>query len=121
MHKAKEMAVQVVARHLPQYDITVANTVYGSINAAKPLWWLEPANEKFAQNLFIILNENDSQLRVFMIPGNSFLCPQHIFSQRADKSRARIEIAVSDQEYRDKRKSKISFAQFLLRCIPLTR
>lgn len=110
---------QLVAGHLPGQSISSKNAVYASINKRKPVWWLQPANNKFTQNLYIILNDNNFQLLVFIIPANYFACPQTTFRQRSDKDYSHIEIETTGTTYRDILKSKISFAQFLHCNIPI--
>ena len=40
-----------------------SNTLFSNITAAQNVWWLEPGNNKFASDLYFILN-NDSTLKL---------------------------------------------------------
>ena len=118
-HCTKEMAIPIVSDHLPNYNVTHNNSVFSNINVAKPVWWIDPANKKFSQDLFFIFNNSDIELIVFLIPSNYFAFPQNIFRQRKEKDCSHIEVATRDPEYKDLLKSKISFLPFLLTRISL--
>ena len=118
-HCTKKLAIQIVSDHLPNHNVTHNNSVFSNINIAKPVWWIDPANKKFEQDLFLIFNNSNIELIVFFIPSNSFTFPQKLFRQRNEKNCSHIEIATRDPEYKDLLKSKTSFLPFLLTRIPL--
>ena len=113
-HCTKEMAIQIVSDHLPNYNVTHDNSVFSNINVAKPVWWIDPANKKFEQDLFLIFNNSNIELIVFFIPSNSFTFPQKIFRQRNEKNCSHIEIATRDLEYKDLSKVRHLFYRFCL-------
>ncbi|MEI8202842.1 MAG: hypothetical protein WCH34_07515 [Bacteroidota bacterium] len=81
-----------------------SNVVYSNVNNTVNVWWLEPANEKFKTEFFIVLNNSDCRkLLLFQIPKNEIENPELVFEQRSDKGVSKIIIIASETEYKDKK------------------
>lgn len=94
-------------------NLNTKNTVYSSRNAAVDVWWLEPSNEKFRQDLFIILNDSVSnKLVLFKIPNNTIDNPELLFDQRSDRDASKIIIPTSNNNFVDKK--GFNFKSFLI-------
>lgn len=118
----KKWAVAFLQTKFSEPAITLENTVFANINTGKPVWWMTPNNKKFLQDLFIVINDNDTQLLIFFIPGNSITSPSSVFHQRKD-NRSSIEIyteiPTTPPRFTEARKKEISFDQFFFDRLPL--
>lgn len=93
------------------------NAVFSNINNTANVWWLEPANSKFKDVLYIILNNsNSNKLYLFEMPKNSIGNPKTTFDQRIDKEASSILIKPSETDFIDKR--GFSFNPFLIQTLP---
>lgn len=85
-------------------DIDSKNCVFSNINKSKDVYWLEPINEKFKEDLFIILNDSMNQkLHLFKIGRNQIRNPEQIFEQRIDKYSSKLIIPFSETCFKDSR------------------
>jgi hypothetical protein len=66
-----------------------SNTIYSNIVTAQNGWWLQPNNDKFKNELFMILHDDRSKkLYCFRIPANTITHSERHFNQRNDKYRS---------------------------------
>jgi hypothetical protein len=98
MNKTK--AINILYNKNQPNRLTNDNTIFSNINAAKDVWWLEPNNEKFKNDLHFILNNPDNNtLYHFFLPSNSIINPERKFQQRKDKNASKIYIDKSKTKF----------------------
>jgi hypothetical protein len=114
----KSEAIYIVNSKLRQ-NLTSTNTIYSNINSSKSVWWFDPNNKKFLDDLYLLLNNENRKLHVFYIPSNSINEPDKVFRQRGDKGASHIEIWTTDLNYSDCLLKKISFIKFKIADIDL--
>jgi hypothetical protein len=83
--------------------LNVSNTIYSNINDAVPQWWFEPTNEKFEEDLNLILNNQiDKILYYFFIPNGAIPDPRNLFYQRGGRdNRTHIVVNVDNNNFVD--------------------
>ena len=117
---SKAQAVKLLSAHFSEYTITSQNTVFANLNKNRPVWWMTPDNNKFFQDLFIVLNDNSIKLYIFFIPANRINSPTTIFRQHND-NKVSIEISATDPDFIDVHKKNIVFKKFLLHQIIVSK
>lgn len=66
-----------------------SNTIFSNIISIQKGWWLQPSNDKFEEELHIILHDDRQvKLHIFSIPAGAIVDPSKYFKQRNDKHRA---------------------------------
>ena len=114
MNKSK--AIQL-ARSANLASLTNSNTIFSNINSAQDVWWLEPENKKFENDLYIVLNnDKSSTLYIFKLAANTIKNPETNFIQRNDNIRtncSKIYIPVSRIKFADK-KNGFDISKFLV-------
>jgi hypothetical protein len=117
MNKSKAMQLAYKANHP---FLNNSNTIFSNIIDAHQGWWLQPFNNKFEKDLYIILHESRSKkLYLFKISPNAINSPSKHFKQRNDKYRANcsdIYIPTSGLNFREK--NGFDFTPFLVETIP---
>lgn len=115
MNKSK--AIKLAATKIT--SLSNSNTIFSNINAAQNIWWLEPNNNKFRNDLFIILNnDKDRELYYFKLPANTISNPNNHFIQRNDKVKTNcsdIYIPFTQTKFTDKR--GFGFTRYLIETI----
>jgi ssDNA-binding Zn-finger/Zn-ribbon topoisomerase 1 len=100
MNKAKAITL-AHQEHL--MTITNSNSIFSNIVSNLDRWWLEPSNDKFRSELYIILNNSlSTTLYIFQIPPNAITDPTIHFKQRNDNYRhncSDIYIPVSNSDF----------------------
>ncbi len=113
MNKSKAMKM-AYSRNLTA--LTNTNTIFSNIVYAQDGWWLQPFNDKFKNDLHIILNDyRVNKLYVFRLPANTIMNPSSHFKQRNDKYRSNcsdIYISTSGTLFREK--NEFDFNKFLV-------
>ena len=98
---SKRRAMQLVNAQTV-YDLNESNTIFANPYKSRPVWWLEPANEKFRQELHIILIDPPrQQFFYFHIPAGTIQQPTSHFKQRTDKPSSSIFIPLSTSRFKD--------------------
>lgn len=113
MNKSKAMKL-VQSGNLT--TLTNSNTVFSNIIYVQDGWWLQPSNDKFENDLHIILNDDRShRLYIFKLPARSITNPSHHFKQRNDKYRINCsDIYISTQKTLFREKNGFDFSKFLV-------
>lgn len=95
--------------------LTDSNTIYSNIIAVQNGWWLQPQNDKFKSELFMILHDDRSKkLYFFVIPPNAISNPARHFNQRNDKYRSNCSnIYIPTSGIAFKEKNGFDFTPFL--------
>ena len=66
-----------------------SNTIFSNVITRLDSWWLQPENDKFKNDLHIILNDyKASKFYIFKLFANTITNPANHFKQRNDKYRA---------------------------------
>jgi hypothetical protein len=112
----KEKAIEIAGKN-GLSGITMNNSVFANVNKAVNVWWLEPDNRKFSEDLyFLLLNTNAKKLSILKIPADKIANPETTFRQRtvSGKSKSSIEISVdADNHFIDRKSSNFDFSPFL--------
>jgi hypothetical protein len=112
MNKSKAMKI-AYSKNLT--SLTNSNTIFSNIILALDSWWLQPFNDKFKSDLYIILNDNrTNKLYIFKMSANTITNPSSHFKQRNDKFRSNcsdIYIPLSSSKFVDK--NGFDFTSFL--------
>ncbi len=113
MNKSKAMEL-AYAKNLT--SLTNSNTIFSNIIYAQDGWWLQPSNDKFKNELNVILNDDRShKLYIFRLPANTITNPSSHFKQRNDKYRANCsDIYISTSGTRFREKNGFDFNKFLV-------
>lgn len=113
MNKSKAMKI-AYANNLT--SLTNSNTIFSNIISNLDSWWLQPHNDKFKSDLYIILNDSRlKKLYIFKLPANTITNPSWHFKQRNDRYRTNcsdIYIATSGATFQDK--DSYNFSRFLI-------
>ena len=75
------------------------NTHYASVNASKPVWWLNIPLRKFKDELHLLLGKDNGGLIWLRIKGNTFPSPKDVFRYWEDKGAIDLEISAMPQDY----------------------
>ena len=75
------------------------NTHYSSVNASKPVWWLNIPLRKFAEELHLLLAKENGGLIWLRIKGNTFSSPKDVFRYWEDKGAIDLEISAMPRDY----------------------
>lgn len=119
MNKSKAMK-NAYSRNLT--SLTNSNTIFSNIIYAQDGWWLQPFNDKFKNDLNIILNDEKShKLYIFRLPANTITNPSSHFKQRNDKYRTNCsDIYISTSGIAFREKNGFDFNKFLVEKIEYT-
>jgi len=111
---SKKQAIILVNGKL-SLGLNESNTIFSNVNEGKNVWWFEPDNSKFNENLNLLLNDaNRRVLYHFFIPKNDIINPKTIFYQRKDfDNKSQIQIRDNDYNFKDILKSEFSFRKYL--------
>jgi hypothetical protein len=94
-----------------------SNTIFSNVNKGKEVWWFEPSNDKFNDDIHLLLNDQGRKiLYYFFIKNSSIKNPEILFRQRNDKSRtnaSHIEIRVEDGNFTDILGEDFCFKKYL--------
>jgi hypothetical protein len=97
--------------------ITGNNSIFANVNNAVNVWWLEPDNRKFSEDLYFLLsNANTKKLSILKIPAGTISSPATTFRQRTvhGKAKSSIEIVVdANNHFVDRKLSNFDFSPFL--------
>jgi hypothetical protein len=96
------------------------NSIFANVNSAVNVWWLEPDNSKFLEDMYLLLSNMDTkELFILKIPAGTINNPETIFRQRTDsnKSKSSIEIVVATNNEFIDRKSGFDFSPFFEKTI----
>jgi hypothetical protein len=96
-------------------EITGSNSIFANVNSAVNVWWLEPDNQKFSEDLYLLLSHTDTnELFILKIPANIINDPETIFRQRivSNKMKSSIEIVVDTHNKFIDRRSGFDFSRF---------
>jgi hypothetical protein len=78
------------------------NTTFSNINGSVPLWWFEPASEKFKFDFNLVLNNNrNNTLYYFCIPEGEIRNPREIFYVRQDNYLLQLKININNYNFTD--------------------
>ena len=84
-------------------EINNSNLVFSNINKSLNVFWLEPNNRKFNEDLYFVLNDSINKImNIFFIPKDS-ISPKKEFDQRNDKESSKIIIENLKNKYLDKK------------------
>jgi hypothetical protein len=115
----KKEAIQT-ARENGLDEITKSNSIFANVNSAVKVWWLEPDNQRFLKDLYLLLSNKDTkELSILKIPAGTINNPETVFRQRTvhNQTKSSIEIvADTDNHYID-RKSDFDFSPFLVKTV----
>ena len=113
MNKSKAMKM---AHDRSLTSLSNSNTIFSNIIPAQDGWWLQPFNDKFKDELFIILNNNSShELYILKLPANTITNPSSLFKQRNDKYRSNCsDIYISTSGILFREKNGFDFSKFLV-------
>jgi hypothetical protein len=113
MNKSKAMQI---AYSKSLTGLTNSNTIFSNIISVQDGWWLQPFNDKFKNDLYIMLNDERShKLYVFKLPANTIINPSLHFKQRDDKYRTNCsDIYISTSGIRFLEKNTFDFNKFLI-------
>jgi hypothetical protein len=108
----KKEAIKIINK-ICSKNLNKGNTVFSNINDRVPQWWFEPPNEKFEEDLNIILNsQQDKCLYYFFIPKDAIQNPEKIFSQKNRTQSSSITINIDSYSFADNH-SKFKFKPYL--------
>ena len=111
----KNKALQIAYSHL-KLPLNNGNTIFSNIVGSSPMWWLQPQNDKFQSDLFIILNHDSvNKLYFFKLPAGTIQKPGVYFKQRNDRYRrdcSDIYIPISGIKFVEK--NGFDFTKYLL-------
>lgn len=80
------------------------NTIFSNPNSKINVWWLEPHNDKFKNDINIVLNYPKTKtLYHFLIKSNEIINPEILFEQRNDRQASKLLIKISESEFKDKK------------------
>ena len=112
---SKKAAITLVRKKFS--DLNISNTTFSNINKRKPVWWFDPSNDKFNDDIHLILNDHIRKvLYYFFIKSGSIKDPEKLFRQRNDDSRtdaSHIEIRVGDENFNDIIGTGFQFKKYL--------
>jgi len=112
---SKKAAITLVRKKFS--DLNISNTTFSNINKRKPVWWFDPSNDKFNDDIHLILNDHIRKvLYYFFIKSGSIKDPEKIFRQRNDESRtntSHIEINMEDRNFADILEKRFRFKEYL--------
>jgi hypothetical protein len=113
MNKSKAMKLASSRRGDKLND---SNTIYSNIIAVQDGWWLQPQNDKFKSELFMILHDDGSKkLYFFIVPANAIITPASHFNQRNDNYRSNCSnIYIPTSGISFKEKNGFDFTPFLI-------
>jgi hypothetical protein len=97
----KREALRIInnQRHL---GLNSYNTTFSNINRSVPLWWFEPASEKFELDFNLVLNNNrNNTLYYFCIPEGEIRNPREIFYVRQDNYLLQLKININNYNFTD--------------------
>jgi hypothetical protein len=117
MNKSKAMRI-AYNNHLS--SLTNANTIFSNIILVQDGWWLQPFNDKFENDLYMILNDDRAKkLYMFRLPAKTITNPSAHFKQRNDKYRSNCsDIYIPTSGTGFKEKNGFDFSKFLIATIP---
>jgi hypothetical protein len=102
-------------------EINANNSIFANVNSAVNVWWLEPDNQKFSKDLYLLLsNTNTKELFILKIPAGKINNPETIFRQRTvyGKPKSSIEIIVdTNNRFIDRKSDNFDFSPFLEKTI----
>jgi hypothetical protein len=101
---------------------TTSNSIFANVNSSVNVWWLEPNNQKFNNDLYFLLNNNKefpSELSILKIPAGTIKSPETILRQRIvnEKTKSSIEIVVNKDNHFIDRKSDFDFSTYWVNTI----
>ena len=92
-------AMEKVNGHLGRTLLNRRSTHFSSVNASKPVWWLNIPLRKFKDELHLLLVKENGGLIWLRIQGNTFPSPKDVFRIREDKNAIDLEISTMPQDY----------------------
>lgn len=85
-------------------NLDYKNTIFSNPNSKINVWWLEPHNDKFKNDINIVLNYPKTKtLYHFLIKSSEIQNPQTLFEQRNDREASKLLIEISEREFKDKK------------------
>ena len=75
------------------------STHFSSVNASKPVWWLNIPLHKFEDELHLLLVKENGGLTWLRIKGNTFPSPKDVFRYWEDKDAIDLEISATPRDY----------------------
>jgi hypothetical protein len=112
MNKSKAMQLLSARNFKPLND---SSTIYSNVIASQRGWWLQPSNDKFNKELYVVLHDEEvKRLYFFVVPANAITEPAVHFNQRNDKHRSDCSnIYISKDGSRFKERNGFDFSSFL--------
>ncbi|MDR2583725.1 MAG: hypothetical protein LBC75_09620 [Fibromonadaceae bacterium] len=112
---SKKEAITLVRKKFS--NLNTSNTTFSNINKRKPVWWFDPSNDKFNDDIHLLLNDHNKKvLYYFFIKSCSIKDPEILFRQRDDESRtnaSHIEILVGNDNFADILGTGFQFKKYL--------
>ncbi|MBT3487718.1 MAG: hypothetical protein HOK24_18815 [Desulfobacula sp.] len=103
------------------YPIASKNLSYSKKNLSNNKFWFEPSYDKFQEDFFIALNDQDKKtIYLFKIPANEFPSYNEFFRDRPNKKRVSITIEGDDTiKFKDSNSgsSGVEFVKYLIQKI----
>jgi hypothetical protein len=97
-------------------EINVNNSIFANVNSAVNVWWLEPDNQKFSEDLYLLLSDTSTKkIFILKIPADKINNPETIFRQRTvhGKTKSSIEIIVdTNNRFIDRKSDSFDFSPF---------
>jgi hypothetical protein len=95
-------------------SLSNTNTIFSNIIQVQKGWWLQPSNNKFKRDLYLILNDDKvRKLYIFKLPANTITHPSSCFKQRNDQYRTDCsDIYIPTSGISFKEKNGFDFSKF---------
>ncbi len=115
MNKSK--AMQLIAKQDSSFNNR--NTIFSNLVFNDQKWWLQPSNDKFDNDLNIVLNNSiSSKLHLFHVPANSITQARTNFKQRNDAYRTNCsDIYIPESDSKFKELNGFDFKKYLIKTI----
>ena len=85
-------------------NLDYKNTIFSNPNSKINVWWLDPHNDKFKNDINFVLNYPKTKtLYHFLIKSNEIQNPETFFEQRNDREASKLIIEISESEFVDKK------------------
>lgn len=98
----KNNAIELL--NINDLSLDYKNTIFSNPNSKINVWWLEPHNDKFKNDINIVLNYPKTKtLYHFFLKSNEIINPEILFEQRSDRQASKLLIEISESEFKDKK------------------
>lgn len=116
----KGNAIHLINASIGQNVLSNSNTNFANINKAIPIWWFDVNQNRFLEDLHLILAKNEGFIWL-KIPKGTVKDPKKIFYIRADNGLVQLKISSERQNYLKDVSSgegRFNYKEYVVRAFP---